>query len=1057
MFKVRSFLVLLLVTAAFAAPVLAQQTSTGVTGQVVDQNGNALEGATVEIVHGPTGTTRFTDTLGGGRYQASGLRVGGPYRITAYRDGFEPQVLEDIYLRLGESEVVNFEIIESSELDRLVVTGQVVSELFQSNNMGSGSTIGSDRIDNFASISRSINDYIRLDPRATVVDKGRNEISVGGGHNRMNNIQIDGVSANDSFGLNADAQPGVRQPVAIDWIEEISVQISPYDVTENGGTGAIINSVTKSGSNEFSGRVYGTYRDEDFIRGDFPEFEDWVAGAYVGGPIIKDNLFFFVGYEKSEQSDVSGDLVGLAGSDAQTIFDLSPAEMEEIINIAQGYGFQPGGTESPQSLSEQENYIAKVDWDISAQHRASLRYTLSEGARSNFSRNRFGYDLSSRFYTQTIDYDSFTLQAFSDWTSQFSTEIRATMATYDALFDVGIPQPQVVIDTDAGDVRFGTEQFRHGNELSVDTNQIFLKGNYFTGNHSIDFGVDWIEEDYSNLFVESSLGTYSYESIDAFRTGNTGVFYRLRTSADPSDPTFPRADFAWDVTGFFVQDNWTVTPDLTLQYGLRYEMFNTGDEPLRNLGFEEAFGFSNTGTLDGENIIQPRIGFNWQPSGLDYQAQLRGGVGVFRGRSPGVWITNPFSNPGGTIDVFQCDSQDGENECLELDPNFQINPNPANQPRLGGVDPAQDVDVVEPGFRLPTEYKANIAWDMELPGLERTNLTVEYAKTWVKDSLYWTDENLGAVQGLLPDGRNHYWSNVNSASGARADRNRDFNNVIFMRNTSKGERTNATVSLDKTWVGDWGTLFGRVAYNYMSATDVSSATSSRAISSFRNQPVFNTNENVEGRSIFEIGDSLNILAQYTANWFDIGSTRFSSFLQYRDGRRFSWTFDRDMNGDGVFNNDLLYVPNQGEVMFVDSNGNSDAAGEAAFFSLVENVDALRRAQGGVVSKNTDRSSSVTQMDIRIAQDFEFGQRFRGQFFFDIENFTNLLNKDWGQIEQVGFNWTARPVAFEGVDEETGMAMYRWLGRGTSQDDYESLQDGIGESRWRVQLGARFEF
>ena len=176
MLKVRSFLVLLLVTAAFAAPVLAQQTSTGVTGQVVDQNGNALEGATVEIVHGPTGTTRFTDTLGGGRYQASGLRVGGPYRITAYRDGFEPQVLEDIFLRLGESEVVDFEIIESSELDRLVVTGQVVSELFQSNNMGSGSTIGSERIDNFASISRSINDYIRLDPRATVVDKGRNEI-----------------------------------------------------------------------------------------------------------------------------------------------------------------------------------------------------------------------------------------------------------------------------------------------------------------------------------------------------------------------------------------------------------------------------------------------------------------------------------------------------------------------------------------------------------------------------------------------------------------------------------------------------------------------------------------------------------------------------------------------------------------------------------------------------------------------------------------------------------------------------------------------------------------
>ena len=1058
MLNIRYRLVLLLALTALAMPALAQQVATGVTGQVVDQNGNPVPGATIEIVHGPTGTTRMTDTLTNGRFQATGLRVGGPYRLVASRDGFEREIIEEVFLRLGETETINFQLVDAGVTDRVMVVGQAIGSIFTPDNMGMGTTIGADRIDNFASISRSINDYIRLDPRATVIDKNRNEISVGGGHNRMNNIQIDGVSANDSFGLNADAQPGVRQPVAIDWIEEISVQISPYDVTQSGGTAAIINSVTKSGTNDFSGRVYGNFRDERFVRGDFPEFEDWVYGAYLGGPILQDRLFFFVGYEKSRQDDVSGDLTGVAGSGAQNEFRGTAAELNEIISIARGFGLEPGDLSSPQARSEQENWIAKLDWDISANHRASFRYTLSEGSRANFTRNINNFDLSSRFFTQEIDYESYTLQMFSDWGPRFSTELRATLGRYDASFDVGRRQPQVSVRTEAGGtVLFGTERSRHANELSVDTSQIFLKGNLFTGDHSIDFGMDWTEEDYSNLFVQDFLGRYDFESIDAFRSGNNGLFYALRTSADPNDPFFPRADFAWEVTSLFLQDTWTITPDLTLQYGLRWEFFSTDDEPLRNLQFEQDFGFTNTGTLDGENLLQPRFGFNWQPSNLDYRGQLRGGFGLFRGRNPGVWITNPFSNPGGTINDFQCDSRGQANRCLELDPNFVINPDPDNQPRLGGITPAQGVDFVVDGFKLPSEWKANLGWDMELPGVERSNLTLELGKTWVNNAMYWTQENLGAPQGVLPDGRLHYWGNVNTASFARDGRNRNYTNVIGLRNTSKGERTNATVALDKTWTGDWGQFFGRVAYNYMSARDVSSGTSSVANSNFVNQPGFNTNEEVLGRSIYEIGNSINFLGQYTANWFDIGATRFSAFLQYRDGRRFSWVFDGDMAGDGVNNNNLLYVPNFGDVRFVNAQGNPDPAGQAAFFELVENVRALRRAQGSVVEKNSTRSSSVTQMDIRIAQDFNFGQRFRGQFFFDIENFTNMLNSSWGAIDQVPFNWTARPVRFEGVDPETGQMLYRWMGRGTSVSDYEQRQDGRGESRWRLQLGARFEF
>ncbi len=1062
--KSRMFLAVFAAMLLAAVPAMAQEVASRMTGQVIDQNGNPIAGATVEIVHEPTGAVRFTDTLANGRFSAQGLRVCGPYRVTAYKDGFQAQTVEGVSLRLGETETVNLAMFTAAELDRITVTGQAIPTQFMADNMGTGTTIGRNQIENFATISRSINDFLRFDPRITVVDKDRNELSIAGSNNRFNNVLIDGVTANDSFGLIASGQPAVRQPIAIDWLEEISVQISPYDVTQTGATGGIVNSVTKSGTNEFSGRLYGQYRDENFVGedefgNDFNDFDDWTVGGYLSGPIIPNRLFFFAGHERA-RINFSGAAanVGLRGDDRPTIFDTDPADIEEIIDIAQNvWGFDPGDAGPARLANLQENSIIKLDWDINDQHRLSARYTRSEGEQSTFRRRRTDFDLTSAFFDQAIDYESWTGQFFSDWTGNFSTEFRFTYTDFESVFNNASRLPQIEVITDGGLVRFGTEQFRHANELGVETTYLFGKGNYFTGQHSIDFGFDWQEEDYSNLFVESSLGRYRFDSIDAFADGTGNLQYTLRVSSDPNDPLFPLAEFAWDVLGLFVQDTWTVTSDLTLNYGVRWEFFNTDDEPLFNENFLNTFGFSNQGTVDGEDVFQPRVGFNYQPSQLDFRGQLRGGVGLFRGRTPGVWLTNPFSNPGGTIDVFTCDSRGNRNDCLELDPNFVFSPDPDNQPRLGATTPAQDVDVLEDGFTVPTEWKANLAWDMELPGIENSNLTIEVGKAWVKDGIFYQSLNLGDPQGFLPDGREHFWANVNTASGARAGRDRAFNDVILLKNTSKGERTNATVSLDKTWSGDWGRLFGRVSFNYQSSTEVNPGTSSRAISNFQNQAIFNPNEEVANRSIFEISQSFDIQSQYTVNWLPIGATRFSAFYQWRSGRPFSWTFNNDANGDNTRGNDLLFVPNPGDVRFVDASGNPDPAGEAAFFQLVDNVRDLRNSRGRAVNANRNRSSSVGQLDLRVAQDFELGWRLRGQVFFDIENFTNLLNDDWGQIDQVAFPFRASPVDFMGVDPETGQMLYRWLNRGTERSDFESRQDNIGESRWRAQIGLRFEF
>lgn len=1046
-----------LLLGVMANPAMAQQVTSAIGGQVVDQNGAPVPGATIRIVHEPTGTIRSAETRSNGRFSATGLRTGGPYTVSASRDGFQSQELENVFLRLGETQSLNFEISDRIELDRLAVTGQVQSATFQPDNMGTGTTIGSDQIENFASISRSINDYIRLDPRATVIDSGRNELSVGGGHNRYNNLMIDGVPANDAFGLNADSQPSVRQPLSIEWIREIAVNTSPYDASQTGGTGSIINSVTKSGTNEFSGSVYGVYRDQKMIGDDdagnsFPDFEEYSYGFTLGGPIVKDRLFFFLGYEYNREDDADAAQVGVQGDSVATIFQTPREDIEEIIAIAAGYGLDAGQIDGPGALTEdQKNVLMKLDWDINAMHRANLRYNYSDGDSVSIGRSATFFPLTNTFYTQNIQYEGWSAQLFSDWTPNFSTEFRATTTNYEARFDLPVRAPQVNIDTDGGIVRIGTEQFRHANELDFETTNLFAKGNYFLGNHSVDFGIDYGEESYNNLFVESSLGRYAFDSIEDFANGSTGVQYTLRSSANPEDPGFPAAVWEWDYTGLFAQDTWQVNPSLSLMFGARWETFGTGDEPIYNPLFEETFGFSNTGNIDGSSLFQPRLGFNYQPM-LDFNAQLRGGVGLFRGRSPGVWLSNPYTNPGGTIDVFTCDSRGQATGCTDLDPNFGFNANPDAQPRLGGTTPAQDVDVMEDGFRLPSDWKANLAWDMEIPGVENALVGLEVEHTWVNDGIHYEHLNLGDPTGQLPDGRDAFWADINTGSGSRANRDPVFNDVIFLRNTSKGERTNFTLTGEKQWEGSWGKFLARGGYNRQRARDVNPGTSSRAVSNWVNHPVFNANEEVEANSIYGIRDRFTLQATYEARLFDFGPTRLTAFWENRDGRRFSYGFINDASGDGS-NHDLLYVPNgPGDVIFVDGNGNPDPGAEAAFLDLVNSIGSLRNNQGQVVGRNTETSSRVNQIDIRIAQDFDFG-RYGGQLYFDIQNVGNLINSSWGQIDQVGFPFVARVARFEGVDEDTGRYIYNYDGRA----DFDSRQDGIGQSRWRAQIGARFRF
>lgn len=1045
-----------------ALPVHAQRVSGDLNGLVTSVDGSPVVGATVTIEHLPSGTTRVTETQDGGRFTARGLRIGGPYQVTVEAEGYSSGSNDTVQIDLGEPEYIEV-VLESDrvDLEAIQVVGTQISTVFNPDNMGATTTVTREEIEEYVSISESISDYARLDPRVAIMDKERGEISVGGGHNRFNNVLIDGVPANDAFGLNSNAQPATNQTISIDWIEQISVDINPVDVSMAGASGGFINSVTKSGDNEFRAFVTGRYRDDAFIGEDendneFPEFEEKKYGAWVSGPIIEDTLFFFFGAEHYEFDDVAASQVGLLGDDLGTIFPSPREEIQQVIDIARDvYGIDIGQIDSPGALvTEEDKYIGKIDWNINDFHRFSFRYNKTEGSESNVFRDNDDFGLTSHFYDEQREYESYTAQLFSDWNDVFSTEIRATTTDYTTSFDVASDLPEVTIDVTGGDLLFGTELFRQQNRLGTTTDNLLFKGNVFTGLHSIDFGAEYYAEDYDNVFVFGSRGNYQFDSIDEFAQGNVGVRYEFRTSADPDNPDLPRAIWGWDVKSLFLQDTYQVTGDFTLQYGLRWDLFNVNDRPPENDLFEQTYGFSNQGTMDGEKLIQPRIGFNWQlPTEL--RAQLRGGFGLYRGRSPGVWMTNPFTNPGGTIQVFTCGQQrTGNTDCIDIDPDFIFTPDTDNQPRVGGVTGArQDVDVVEDGIQVPSDWKFNLAIDFDNPWMTESIITAELTKAWVNEGLQTTHLNLGQPTGVLPDGRLSYWCDADNASGQRCNANSEFNDVLFMENTGKGERTQFLLAVDKEWTGDWGNLYGKLAGVYMSATDTMSNTSSRAISNWDNTAVRNPNELVEARSNFESPYRFTLALRYTANWFDFGASKFGVFWEHRAGRPFSWAFDTDANGDRISDNDLLYVPNPGDVIF------TDPAEEAIFYAFVAERDALREAQGTIIGRNTDRSPSVNQMDIQFTQEFDTQRFGTGEFYIGIENFLNLINDDWGHINEVPFEYVAEIVDFDGIDPATGKMIYD-LDNGFAASGFDAFtvrRDAKGESRWSAVFGVRWEF
>ena len=1078
-----------------AAPALAQNTTAGIGGQITGADGKPVAGATVVVVHVESGSTNTLTTDADGRYSARGLRAGGPFTITISKGG-QTEKRDNVFLNLAETTSLNATL---GGTQIIVVTGRANNERFNSSSMATGTNLGSRDLAALASVQRNLQDYARTDPRLSQTDKDRGEISALGQNSRINSITDDGVSINDPFGLEANNLPMVKQPISMDAIQTVQVNIANYDVTQKGYTGANINAVTKSGSNQFKGAAYYAFRDETLagsrqnLSTNTPvpvaPFQEYTAGGIFSGPILKDKLFFFLNYEELK-SQRAAPTFGPVGS-ALTNVGILPADITRLQTAARNvYGFEAGSLDIPSGAAlVVKDLLGKLDWNISEGHRASLRYSKTEETNPIFP--GFGgttLSLNSYWYDQVKTNESVVAQWFADWSDTFSTEVKVSQRGYKSEPKTNSSLPQVSLvftgTPPAGTtgatrtLLFGTEQFRHFNRIDTETLDAYAGATWNLGNHEVKFGLDYADNSIFNAFINNSKGVYEFRGADpvALFESSTVNGYTLRTPINGFTLNDGAADWTLQNLGVFLQDTWRISRNFNVMGGVRLDRTMVPNKPIRNPGFKAAFGYDNDVTLDGKQLVQPRVAFNWRVSDAEgKRMQVRGGAGLFEGASSNVWLTNPYQNTGVQNATFNCGPATVACSTIRFTPNVN------QQPSLSGAAPAAAVDLVSPDLRQPAVWKFSLAVDAELPWFGLT-AGAEWVHTKVQNGINYRHLNLGAPTGAGSDGRQIFWNAAGQNPGCwngtdaplantgcavlnRSQRNTGFTDVLIAERTNKGGGDAITMSVSgapSSFV-NW-----QVAYTRTTAKEVSTLSSSTAISNWNGRAVFNPNEEVAARSVYEVRDRFTGSFTFAkALLSDKLRTTFGVFYEGRRGKPYSWTFRNDLNGDGIAGNDLMYIPTapgSGEVLFFGADASARAANEARFWSVVNASPELSRNKGRVLSRNSDSAPWVNSWDLRVSQELPgFTTKHKAVLSLDVLNFGNLLNSGWGRINETGFNGGNIGGVLNRGGNARSFVNYAGISGGkyvyntqNFVEDFVAKQDRL-ESQWTAQITLRYEF
>jgi len=1054
----RPILLLLFFVAAIlrAGSAPAQGVTTGnITGVVTDAQQQPVPGTTVTAVHVPSGTTYAATTNTEGRFLIPGMRVGGPYTVTATLPGFQTQVRDNVTLSLGVAEDVAFSLKVAGVEESVTVTAES-DPIMSSERTGAATSVSRETLAALPSVSQRLQDIVRLTPQY-----GGN-MSFAGQDTRMNNITVDGAYFNNSFGLrNTPGDTSGVAPISLDAIEQIQVNIAPYDVRQGNFVGASVNTVTRSGSNQIRGSAYRMFRNESMVGTQAKSlsvnpgtFSFGNTGGWAAGPIKKNKLFFFVNYENESLTQpgttyqanpggqpVAGNVTRVLASDLDALSSFLQSRFNYETGPYQGYDFAVPA----------KRFLLKTDYNVSDRNKLVFRYNQLDSSTdqlvSDSSSLGFG---NRRTRLDAINFQSSNYQILENIRSgigELNTVLGSTMSNNlivgythqdESRGFVGEFFPFVDILKDGATyTSFGFEPFTPNNELRYNTFQLQDNFTRFGGKHSQTFGASYEKYRSENVFFSGAQSVYVYNSLEDFYTDANDALGNPNRTVSPVD--LRRFQVSWnnipgqdkpvqplDVTyaGVYAQDDWAVARNLKVVMGLRLDVpffAETGNQnPLADaMTFRDRSGnpvqYQTAKLPDPKVLWSPRMGFNWDVAG-NRNTQLRGGSGIFTGRPAYVWISNQIGTTGVLTGSEQLDNTRAR----------PFNPNPDRyKPATVTGAPASSyaLALTEQDFRFPQTWRTDIGVDHRLPwGVIGT---AEFLYNRDVNGVRYINANLPAPTGAFagPDGRARYLTNRINGNVSSA---------VVLQNQNVGRSWNLSGSASKTLSN--GFLL-KAAYSYGEARNTVDP-GSIALGSWNNNPhTGDPNNPALAYSSNSPGHRVFVAAAYSKELFQHSATSVSVFWEGRTIGNNSYTFTGDLNGDGGTSNDLIYVPRDTSEMnfqqYTAAGRTYTAAEQAqAWEGYIQADKYLSKRRGQYAARGGVFLPMVRRMDLSIGQEIFAslgGARNAFQVRLNIQNVGNLLNKNWGVSQRIVLSSQplSVPTAAQGGPlDARGQAQYR---------------------------------
>lgn len=1039
-----------------AASINAQVTTSAISGKVVDEKNDAAIGATVVAVHQPSGTSYNAVTNSDGRYTIQGMRTGGPYKVEISYIGYHKTVYNQISLELGNTFTLNTQLKSSSQmLNEVVVTGTASSKLMT----GAGQNFSTSKIQNTPTVDRSVYDIVKNMPMAQINKIGG--ISFAGSNNRYNSFQIDGTVSNDVFGLSSSGTNGGQtgaNPISLDAIEQIQVVVSPFDVRQSGFTGGGINAVTKQGTNEFHGSAYSYYTNQN-LYGRYSAVNNYAnqklttqhtttIGASLGGPIIKDKLFFFANVENMNETYPSRyypDYVtgGLTSAIAKSVAD----RYKSLTGISESYGSRDVNQKSL-------GILARIDWNINNNNKFAFRYQHNNSLSDQYSPSSTSYYFNNSGYTMKNNTNSFVAELNSHLSNSLYNELRGSFALVRDNREVPYQGPCIWIKSAADDnyvaMNIGTEYSSGANKLNQNIYTFEDNLSWYLGSHTLTFGTHNEIFHMENLFVQANNGEWVYNSVNDFLNDHASQF--VYKYADPANfiPKFNAGQF-----GFYAQDKWNVNNDLSFTLGLRLDIPKVFNNPTTNTTFNDYAKSNSLNAVVGRMpstklMFSPRFGFRYY---LDdaHNTLLRGGVGLFTGRVPFVWLSNSFTNDGveqkGTTIYSSTNKTSGVTTWAPSLAAYASDPNGA-MASATGTTAKPDICTVSKNFKYPQVFRTDLAIEQKLPFDIKMTLEGLFSKT-LNDAYF---KNLA----LTSNGETYAIAgNEKSAMPNYSIASSNYNSIIDLENTNKGYTYSFSALLEKKF--DFG-LNASASYTYGHSKSVYDGTSSVAYSNWKYNYAFDSNHPDLSYSSFDIPNRIVASIGYTTPKYLNGllNTDVSLIYTGSNGMRYSLTMNEtaDYNGDGQKGNSLLYIPTETELQnmnFVDVTGTSAmtaAQSRTNFENWIEGNKYAKDHRGQYSTRNCSQAPWENRVDLHLAENVYLlkSNGMKLQLTCDIINFGNLLDKNWGKSYSSTYNVTPLQV----TKINNGVAAFAY-----NSNNSVSLNDIY--SRWHAQVGVKLIF